>query len=37
VGLKLPVSLISTAPKEFYEPNSDAKMSKNKKLEKKAQ
>jgi serine/threonine-protein kinase SRPK1 len=21
VGLKLPVSLISTAPKEFYEPN----------------
>jgi hypothetical protein len=31
VGLKLPVSLISTAPKEFYEPNWDARMSENKK------
>lgn len=38
MGLKLPVSLISTAPKEFQEPNPDAKMSKNKKkkLKKKA-
>lgn len=38
MGLKLPVSLISTAPKEFQEPNPDARMSKNKKkkLKKKA-
>jgi serine/threonine-protein kinase SRPK1 len=38
MGLKLPVSLISTAPEEFQEPNLDAKMSKNKKkkLKKKA-
>ena len=38
MGLKLPVSLISTAPKEFQEPNPNAKMSKNKKkkLKKKA-
>lgn len=38
MGLKLPVSLVSTAPKEFQEPNPDAKMSKNKKkkLKKKA-
>jgi serine/threonine-protein kinase SRPK1 len=38
MGLKLPVSLISTAPKEVQEPNPDAKMSKNKKkkLKKKA-
>lgn len=37
-GLKLPVSLVSTAPKEFQEPKMDAKMSKNKKkkLKKKA-
>ncbi|XP_063976254.1 SRSF protein kinase 3 [Diachasmimorpha longicaudata] len=31
LGLKLPVSLISTAPKEFQEPTPNAKMSKNKK------
>ncbi|XP_043266911.1 SRSF protein kinase 3 [Venturia canescens] len=38
LGLKLPVSLISTAPKEFQEPVPNAKMSKNKKkrLKKKA-
>ncbi|PSN40987.1 SRSF protein kinase 1 [Blattella germanica] len=38
LGLKLPVSLISTAPKEFQEPNPNSKMSKNKKkkLKKKA-
>lgn len=38
LGLKLPVSLISTAPKEFQEPIINAKMSKNKKkkLKKKA-
>jgi len=38
MGLKLPVSLISTAPEEFQEPILDAKMSKNKKkkLKKKA-
>ncbi|BET02907.1 unnamed protein product [Nesidiocoris tenuis] len=30
-GSKLPVSLISTAPKEFQEPNPNTKMSKNKK------
>ncbi|XP_015589171.1 SRSF protein kinase 3 isoform X2 [Cephus cinctus] len=38
LGLKLPVSLISTAPKEFQEPTANAKMSKNKKkkLKKKA-
>lgn len=37
-GLKLPVSLVSTAPKEFQEPKMDSKMSKNrkKKLKKKA-
>lgn len=37
-GLKLPISLISTAPKEFQEPKLDSKMSKNKKkkLKKKA-
>lgn len=31
LGLKLPVSLISTAPKEFQEPTPNTKMSKNKK------
>nr|CAD7401739.1 unnamed protein product [Timema cristinae] len=38
MGVKLPVSLISTAPKEFQEPIPNAKMSKNKrkKLKKKA-
>ena len=38
LGLKLPVSLISTAPKEFQEPAVNSKMSKNKKkkLKKKA-
>lgn len=38
LGLKLPASLISTAPKEFQEPIPNAKMSKNKKkrLKKKA-
>ncbi|KAJ8683795.1 hypothetical protein QAD02_019587 [Eretmocerus hayati] len=38
LGLKLPASLISTAPKEFQEPPPTAKMSKNKKkrLKKKA-
>ena len=38
MGLKLPVSLISAAPKEFQEPTPNAKMSKNKKkrLKKKA-
>ncbi|GFG33014.1 hypothetical protein Cfor_09895 [Coptotermes formosanus] len=38
MGLKLPISLISTAPEEFQEPNLDARMSKNKKkkLKKKA-
>lgn len=38
MGMKLPVSLISTAPKEFQEPAITAKMSKNKKkkLKKKA-
>ncbi|XP_046740857.1 SRSF protein kinase 2 isoform X2 [Diprion similis] len=38
LGLKLPVSLISTAPKEFQEPTTNMKMSKNKKkkLKKKA-
>lgn len=38
LGIKLPVSLISTAPKEFQEPAINAKMSKNKKkkLKKKA-
>lgn len=38
LGLKLPVSLISTAPKEFQEPTPHSKMSKNKKkkLKKKA-
>lgn len=38
LGLKLPVSLISTAPKEFQEPVPNSKMSKNrkKKLKKKA-
>ncbi|XP_012283185.1 SRSF protein kinase 3 isoform X2 [Orussus abietinus] len=38
LGLKLPVSLISTAPKEFQEPLPNSKMSKNKKkkLKKKA-
>lgn len=38
LGIKLPVSLISTAPKEFQEPIIHAKMSKNKKkkLKKKA-
>lgn len=38
LGLKLPASLISTAPKEFQEPVPNAKMSKNKKkrLKKKA-
>lgn len=38
LGLKLPVSLISTAPKEFQEPTPNSKMSKNKKkrLKKKA-
>lgn len=37
-GVRLPVSLVSTAPKEFQEPKIDAKMSKNKKkkLKKKA-
>lgn len=37
-GLKLPVSLVSTAPKEFQEQKIDSKMSKNKKkkLKKKA-
>lgn len=30
-GLKLPVSLVSTAPKEFQKPKIDSKMSKNKK------
>lgn len=37
-GVKLPVSLVSTAPKEFQEPKIDSKMSKNKKkkLKKKA-
>ncbi|KAK6645560.1 hypothetical protein RUM43_001837 [Polyplax serrata] len=37
-GMKLPVSLVSTAPKEFQEPKMDSKMSKNKKkkLKKKA-
>lgn len=37
-GLKLPVSLISTAPKEFQQPAPNSKMSKNKKkkLKKKA-
>ncbi|XP_012261820.1 SRSF protein kinase 3 isoform X2 [Athalia rosae] len=38
LGFKLPVSLISTAPKEFQEPTTNTKMSKNKKkkLKKKA-
>lgn len=38
LGLKLPVSLVSTAPKKFQEPTPNAKMSKNKKkrLKKKA-
>lgn len=38
MGIKLPVSLISTAPKEFQEPTPNSKMSKNKKkkLKKKA-
>lgn len=38
MGIKLPVSLVSTAPKEFQEPNPNAKMSKSKKkkLKKKA-
>lgn len=38
LGLKLPASLISTAPKEFQEPVPNTKMSKNKKkrLKKKA-
>lgn len=38
LGIKLPISLISTAPKEFQEPAITAKMSKNKKkkLKKKA-
>lgn len=38
LGLKLPASLISTAPKEFQEPPPSTKMSKNKKkrLKKKA-
>lgn len=38
LGMKLPVSLISTAPKEFQEPVPNSKMSKNKKkkLKKKA-
>lgn len=38
LGVKLPVSLISTAPKEFQEPTPNSKMSKNKKkkLKKKA-
>lgn len=38
LGLKLPISLISTAPKEFQEPVPNSKMSKNrkKKLKKKA-
>ncbi|XP_074093749.1 SR splicing factor protein kinase isoform X2 [Cotesia typhae] len=38
LGLKLPVSLISTAPKKFQEPTVNSKMSKNKKkrLKKKA-
>ncbi|XP_011342517.1 SRSF protein kinase 3 isoform X3 [Ooceraea biroi] len=38
MGAKLPVSLISTAPKEFQEPTPNSKMSKNKKkkLKKKA-
>lgn len=38
LGIKLPISLISTAPKEFQEPAINAKMSKNKKkkLKKKA-
>lgn len=31
LGMKLPVSLISTAPKEFQEPTPNSKMSKNKK------
>uniref|UniRef100_A0A1B6LWQ2 non-specific serine/threonine protein kinase n=1 Tax=Graphocephala atropunctata TaxID=36148 RepID=A0A1B6LWQ2_9HEMI len=31
LGLKLPISLISTAPKEFQEPALNSKMSKNKK------
>jgi serine/threonine-protein kinase SRPK1 len=30
MGLKLPVSLINTAPQEFQEPNQDSKMSRNK-------
>ncbi|XP_076670564.1 SR splicing factor protein kinase isoform X1 [Andrena cerasifolii] len=38
LGMKLPVSLISTAPKEFQKPTPNSKMSKNKKkkLKKKA-
>ncbi|XP_034934233.1 SRSF protein kinase 3 [Chelonus insularis] len=38
LGVKLPVSLVSTAPKKFQEPNLNSKMSKNKKkrLKKKA-
>ncbi|KAG8286907.1 SRSF protein kinase 3-like [Homalodisca vitripennis] len=38
MGMKLPISLISTAPKEFQEPALNSKMSKNKKkkLKKKA-
>ncbi|XP_076285866.1 SR splicing factor protein kinase isoform X1 [Lasioglossum baleicum] len=38
LGMRLPVSLISTAPKEFQEPTPNSKMSKNKKkkLKKKA-
>ncbi|XP_031826207.1 SR splicing factor protein kinase isoform X2 [Nomia melanderi] len=38
LGMRLPVSLISTAPKEFQEPTRNSKMSKNKKkkLKKKA-
>ncbi|CAG5087738.1 Similar to SRPK1: SRSF protein kinase 1 (Homo sapiens) [Cotesia congregata] len=38
LGLKLPVSLVSTAPKKFQEPTVNSKMSKNKKkrLKKKA-
>lgn len=38
LGMKLPVSLISTAPQEFQEPTPNSKMSKNKKkkLKKKA-
>ncbi|XP_058801193.1 SRSF protein kinase 3 [Phymastichus coffea] len=38
LGLKLPASLVSTAPKEFQEPTTQGKMSKNKKkrLKKKA-